>query len=108
MNSIQDELVALRTGQVSPKCSGEYWSDEDQKKLCDLFWNGCGISEMAISLHRTEFAIYQQLLRREMFKPQCRPRNRQKKSAAAECLCQYCSIINCNHRRKENQYAGTL
>lgn len=62
MNEISNEkelLIALRNGVISSERSGEYWSKEEKETLNRLFWDGDGISDIALSLQRSENAVIQ-------------------------------------------------
>ena len=72
MNEINNErklLIALREGAIPSERSGEYWSKEEKENLQRMFWNGDGISDIALSLQRSENAIIQQLIILKMLTP---------------------------------------
>ena len=108
MEKHQKELIALRKGEKPPERSGEYWSKEELEALETLFWEGEGLSEIAIWLGRNEVAIYQQLAKGKLLSGQCRPRNRTKRQPAAECLCPSCGVADCQNCGKECDDAGSL
>lgn len=41
--------------------NGDYWSDEDNQKLCDMYDEGYGITDLALMMKRTELAIINRL-----------------------------------------------
>ena len=72
MNEINNErklLIGLRNGAIPSERSGEYWSKEEKEKMKRMFWNGDGISEIALSLQRSENAVIQQLIVQKMLTP---------------------------------------
>lgn len=100
MEKNHDQLIALRTGQVVSEHAGDYWSENEQDMLSGLFWDGFGISEIAIMLQRNEMAIIQQLIRRNMLSPQSRPRNRKERTENG-CHCVHCTDKDCPRCGKE-------
>lgn len=107
MESNHNALIALRTGEVLSERSGEYWSEEEQDTLNRLFWTGYGISEIAVELRRSEMAICQQLLRRNMLTHQGKPRNR-KEQPEKSCHCTHCADQNCPRCGREKPDAGSV
>ena len=108
MQSIHESLATLRNGGNTPERSGDYWSESDLSELERLFWDGIGMSEIAIYMQRTEVAIYQQLLKLGVLARQCVPRTRREKSVNRGCLCPDCSNPNCAYCGKEHPNAGIL
>lgn len=102
MKSIHESLTALRNGDNAPEGSGDYWSETDLNELERLFWDGIGMSEIAIYMQRTEVAIYQQLLKLRVLAHQCVPRIRRERPVCRGCLCPTCSNPNCEYRGKEH------
>lgn len=100
MEKDHDQLIALRTGQVVSEHASDYWSEDEQDTLSRLFWTGYGISEMAIILQRNEIAVCQQLIRRNMFSQQSKPRNRRER-ADGGCYCTRCADKDCSRCGKE-------
>lgn len=69
INNTQELLIALRNGEIPSERSGEYWEEDEKSKLKRMFWNGAGISEMAVDLQRSENAVIQQLLLMRVLTP---------------------------------------
>ena len=69
INNKQELLIALRNGVIPSERSGEYWEEDEKTKLRQMFWNGKGISEMAVDLQRSENAVIQQLLLMRVLTP---------------------------------------
>lgn len=106
MTTDQGALVALRSGEVQAQHSGDYWSKEDREKLYQFFQDGCGISQIAIEMGRTERAIFNQLDRAGLLAPQSRPRSRRANQSGIQCLCPDCNMTTCQNCGKEYTYAG--
>ena len=95
-------LKAIRDGRMTPDRAGVYWNKDERNQLEHLYVIGLGISEIALTLQRTEQAVVQQLLIAWLLTP---PSNRRGKRSSSEsrCLCPGCQIKDCEHcpRRKE-------
>ena len=103
--NLTELLMLLRNGMVSPERSGEYWHEDEQKKLETLFAQGTGISEIALHLQRSEWAIIQQLMTRRCLTPAHAIRVRAHKPP--KCLCEKCELTACPWRNsKEGWDAG--
>ena len=64
----------MRKSAVRLERQGDYWSEEDKENLSKMFFEGVGITEMAVILQRSETAIIRQ--------KSC--------SAQSKCLCGTC------------------
>lgn len=69
INNKQELLIALRNGIIPSERSGEYWEEDEKRTLKEMFWNGTGISEIAVDLQRSENAVIQQLLLMRVLTP---------------------------------------
>ena len=85
---------AYRIGMALPAQANNNWSEDDKKKVRSLYFDGVGITEIAITMQRSELGIIQQLLRMEIL---TLPENRRKsRSRKAKCLCSKCLLqANC-------------
>lgn len=88
---IKQVTVQMRNGKRRMTREGEYWTDEDKKKLISAYRDGVSITEIALMLERSESAIYQKveqlkLCSRNPFS--MRKRSRRKKEDG--CLCEIC------------------
>lgn len=101
MKSIQESLTALRSGDAPPERSRDYWNKSDLENLNQWFWEGQGISQIAVQMGRTEVAIYQKLLKLGLLSPQCIPRPKNPKPVCCDCLCPNCHNTNCPNYGKE-------
>ena len=108
MESIHDALTALRSGSAPPQNSRTFWTKEDSETLRQCFWDGCGISQMAVEMGRTEVAIYQQLLKQGLLQQQCISRPKRPKPEDCDCLCPVCAKTDCPNHGKEQDNAGSV
>ena len=51
----------MRKSAVRLERQGDYWSEEDKENLSKMFFEGVGITEMAVILQRSDTAIIQQI-----------------------------------------------
>ena len=109
MPSNKEKLIALRTGQVQARRSGDYWSKEELEEMVQMFVGGMGLSDIALHFDRNEVSIYQQLSKSGLLSAQCRPRNRcAKRIDGPQGLCPACAVANCENCGKECAYAGNV
>lgn len=113
MTTKENQLIALRTGTKPAERSGEYWSKEDIQLLEQRYYEGSGISDIALKFGRSEGAVCQQLTKMGLLSRQCRPRAHKKKAEEPTeypdgCLCNLCHVKDCKNCRKECPYAGTV
>lgn len=87
----QRELIqAMRRKNHKLERDGEYWTEEDKEKLYGMFEQGCGISEIAIALQRTEQAVIQQIEKMNLYnRSKYIPKSKRK--TVSECLCKDCA-----------------
>ena len=95
INNEKELLIALRNGVIPSERSGEYWSQEEKETLNRLFWNGTGISDIALSLQRSENAVIQQLIVQKMLTP---PGATRSKSRMGRNKCPRCNTSCSNYR----------
>ena len=88
----QRELIqAMRRKNHKLERDGEYWTEEDKEKLYGMFEQGCGISEIAIALQRTEQAVIQQIEKMNLYnRSKYIPKNKCK--SICICLCKDCTL----------------
>ena len=57
---VSDQLAAklFRTGVLKPPRTNEPWSDYERFILCEAYRNGVDLTQIALTLERTEGAIY--------------------------------------------------
>jgi len=92
----QNLLTAFRNGNLLPERSGAYWEQEERSELQRLYQEGTGISQIALTLQRSEIAVIQQLAAMQLLTPPNKVRIQKPRSVS--CLCQKCSVPDCPHR----------
>ena len=88
-NIDREKLIAFRQG-YSPSQQRDYWKNEERQQLEDMYYDGFGISEMALSFNRSECAIYNQLEVMGLFR-----KSRRKREKSTECKCPKCNCPDC-------------
>lgn len=82
----------MRNRTTRMEHEGDYWSEEERRRLEQLFYSGTGITEIAIQLQRTEPAVAQQIEKQDLYQRQI---NRQRKKGNRDhcvCLCSRCEV----------------
>ena len=77
-----------RTTRMSHE--GDYWTKDEKKTLSSAFYDGMGITEMALKFQRTEPAIMQQIEQMDLYERAVHPVRRRKKKCV--CLCSRCQV----------------
>ena len=89
MNDNQQQLQKLRNRMIRPEREGEYWTENEVATLTRKFCEGCGISDIAVALHRSEPAIMQEIEKLDLYGRKENPR-RQRNARQSNCLCGRC------------------
>ena len=98
MEDITEQIHLLRTGHQQPENRNGYWSKAQDEKLVKLFENDVGITEIAVTLGRTEVSVMGRLLARGKFLPQTRPRLTNKEMGkTGRCRCIKCHCTDCEN-----------
>lgn len=82
--AFQEAIRSMRNNEGRLERAGDYWSDEDRERLRQMFYEGIGISEIALRLQRTESAVFQQIEKMSLF---CKDKRRPRKDACRNCSC---------------------
>lgn len=85
----KNDLMTMRINGTGLDHDGWYWKPEDRTQLLQMFYEGMGISEIALTMKRSEPAIMQQLCKEECFRNEVKKRNRKKK-LKNRCRCGEC------------------
>lgn len=93
----REELIMLRKYGF-PSQHRDFWSDEKRQQLQDMFYDGIGISEMAVFFERSEIAIVNQLNSMKLFQ-----KMRNTKKAEAKCKCEKCKKLDCDKNPNKAQ-----
>lgn len=89
-NSFAESIRNLRRRGSRMEREGDYWDQDEKKRLEDMFDDGVGISEIAIRLQRTEPAVIQQIEKLDLYRRKDHPKRRRMTSKACSCLCPSC------------------
>lgn len=102
--NIKAAIKAMRTNTSQPERQGEYWSEDEIENLRSMFYNECGITEIALTLRRTEPAIFQQIEKLDLYNRKDHPVRRRKchDSGNDKCLCEKCSFKDCSKGGSKN------
>ena len=71
---------------------GEYWSEDERKQLRDLFDEGVGITEISIILQQSEIAVWQQILKMDLYNSHEHPLRTSRGFRPPVCLCDACQL----------------
>lgn len=95
---LHDAIGRMRNNAIPIERNGDYWSKEECEKVAELFYQNYGITEIALNMQRTERAIYQQIIKQELFEA----KNRKCQERKVKCICSKCPVSNtCEHYNKE-------
>ena len=86
-----ESVRSLRSNESCLERAGDYWSDDDKRRLEEMFDAGIGISEIAIRLQRTEPAVFQQIEKLDLYRRKARPRRRRSLKPCV-CHCATCEV----------------
>ncbi len=82
----------MRNRTVRLEREGDYWKDDEKDQLISLFYDGIGLSEIAVILQRTEPAIIQQAEKLDLYQRKAAPVRRKNQAKEPQCLCSSCSL----------------
>ena len=102
--NIKTAIKAMRTNTSKPERQGEYWSDDEIENLKSMFYSEYGITEMALTLQRTEPAIFQQIEKLDLYNRKDHPVRIKKcrEHCNDRCLCEKCGSKNCEKGGSKN------
>lgn len=87
-NGYEESVKSMRNRTVRLDRHGDYWTAEEKEVLAQKFYEGEGITAMALEFQRTESAIIQQIEALDLF-------GRKKKNSSTKpprCLCSDCKL----------------
>ena len=92
--SIKNELIERRRGFYEIENYRAEWKPEELDLLKELFEDGCGISEIAVKLKRSELATIQRIQENKLFR-EIKNKDPHKQNAD-KCKCRKCEMrLNC-------------
>lgn len=86
---LHKEIQKMRQNRTPHSKNHEYWSEEESKRLSNLFDEGVGLSEIALQMGRTERAIVLKVNKDKLYAAVYAPR---KTPDAMGCLCEKCTL----------------
>lgn len=90
MSNKREQIIALRKCGLPSNRQRDYWKKEERQMLQDMFYEGEGISDMAVTFNRSEVAIINQINSMQLYEKVRNPR--QKKN---DCRCSQCNKADC-------------
>ena len=88
---LEEAIKNMRNRGIRLGREGDIWSQNEKGRLEELFYEGVGISEMAIRLQRTEPAVIQQIEKMDLYQRKSYPKRRRSFAKSGSCLCQQCT-----------------
>ena len=91
---IKNKTIAMRNGELPLLRDGEYWTDDERRRVQIMFEEGKPVNEIALELQRTERAVYQQISSMNLYviSPE---KMRKHKSGSKDPVC-LCSVCSCD------------
>lgn len=94
--SREEQIKAMRQRTFILEREGCCWSDDDRRQLQNLFEQGVGVTEIALTLRRSENAVVQQFRVLNLYK---KVRNNKKATTNGDCSGEKC-CNKCSHYPK--------
>lgn len=91
-NELRQSLKGLRSKTTRAGHNGDYRSKDENERLTAMFYDGVGISEMAVLLQRTEPAVMQQIEKLDLYMRKSKPSRRKNSYRNAGCKCPSCPV----------------
>lgn len=88
---LEEAIKNMRNRGIRLGREGDIWSQDEKGRLEELFYEGVGISEIAIRLQRTEPAVIQQIEKMDLYQRKSYPKRRRPFARPGGCLCQQCT-----------------
>lgn len=76
MSNKREQIIDLRKCGLPSNRQRDYWKEEERQMLQDMFYEGEGISDMAITFHRSEVAIINQINSMQLYEKVRNPRQK--------------------------------
>ena len=94
-------IKSLRNRTVRLEHEGDYWTAEENERMKKMFTENLGISEIALTLQRTEPAVMQQIEKLDLYGRKANPKRR-KKHKGYKCPCDKCqyNMTTCPYNGK--------
>ena len=90
-NELRKTVIRMRKRMIHFEHEGDYWSEDEKEQLVLMFESGCGITDMAIALQRTEPTICQQIEKMDLYRRKENVQRRKNAERKNGCLCSRCT-----------------
>ena len=87
--SDREKLIGQRVDGLAPLRNYSTWKEEEIKSLIDMYFDGIGISDMALELERSETSVFMQLHRPGILPHIKKGRSQRKEN---QCKCNTCGL----------------
>jgi len=81
-----------RNGTIRFEREGAIWRDDEKQKVKSMFDEGYGLSEIALSIGRSEMAITQQIENMDLYQRALNPKRAKSPPKPPACLCDTCVL----------------
>lgn len=85
-------VINMRNRTVRLDREGDYWSEDEKNQLITMFNQGMGITEISITLQRTEPAIIQMIEKLDLYNRKGNQQRRKPQPKDPVCLCNACDM----------------
>ena len=85
----RDKIIQMRNNPKSVENNKRYWSKDEIESLTTMFNRGCGFSDIALELERTERTVMERCNKLKLFGEQNEKHFRMK-----TCLCKKCLLVD--------------
>ena len=104
MIDFKEAVKAMRSRTGKLEHEGDYWTSDDIELLRTMFNNFEGLTDIAITLQRTEVAVMQQIEKLDLYGRKNNPRRcRICDKTEDKCLCEKCKLRDiCNKEECKN------
>ena len=85
-------VINMRMRAEKLSREGDYWTEEEQKRLEKMYNGGTGLTEIAMILQRTESAVCQQIERQDLLQRAAHPRRGPGGGRHCKCRCETCGV----------------
>lgn len=96
-NTFRQTIKNMRRRTIHLDREGVYWNKYDLEQLVMMFNEGYGVSEIAVALQRTEWAVIQQAEKMDLYGRKENPQRRKSDQPKAVCLCDLCQLRQTCH-----------
>ena len=86
----KEAVKKLRDPNYHPEREGEYWTEDEIERLREMFDEHVGITDIAITLKRSEAAVYQQIEKQDLFDRKANPKRRKHSERLPQCFRPLC------------------